>query len=110
LLPVDRNLRRIHVQHQALRRINRFSSCNQLPVDRGQPAEVLFLRQQLRLERLHPGGQRRSSLPDSFRTHEPEGRILRQTLSIVHVFVSSQSAVHSLTQQIGHWQLRVLPS
>jgi hypothetical protein len=69
-----------------------------------------LLGQQLRLERLQPGGQRRPALPDSFRTHEPEGRILRQTLGIVHVFVSSQSAVHGLTQQIGHRQLRVLPS
>jgi hypothetical protein len=46
-----------------------------------------------------PGGQRRSALPDSFRTHEPEGRILCQTFSIVHVFVPSQSAVYRLTQQ-----------
>src|ERR1035441_9360872 len=38
------------VEHHALRRIDRFRSCNQLPVDRGQPREILFLGQQLRLE------------------------------------------------------------
>ena len=81
------------------------------PGCRRQPGEVLFLRQQFRLERLHQEGLSRSSLPGSFRTHEPVGRVLCKTLGIVHVFVvSSRSALHSLTQQIGHRQLRVLPS
>jgi len=35
-----------------------------------------FLGQQLHLERLQPERQLCSSLPDSFRIHEPEGRIL----------------------------------
>src|ERR1035438_3446160 len=76
LLPVDWNLRRIHVQHRALRRIDRFRPGNQLAVDHGQDREVLFLGQKVRLERLQPGRQRRSSLPNSFRTYEPEGGIL----------------------------------
>src|SRR5450759_575910 len=52
LLPVHRDLCAVHVQHHALRRIDRFRPGNQLPVDRGQPGEILFLGQQLRLERL----------------------------------------------------------
>ena len=36
--------------------------------------------------------------------------LLRFQIGIVYVFVSSQSPVHRLTQQIGHRQLRVLPA
>src|SRR5712692_4329103 len=49
-----------------------------------------------------------AALPDSLRTHEPEGWILCKTLGVVHVFIAGQATVARLSQQIRQWQLRVL--
>ena len=64
LLAVDRDLGAVHVQHYALGRFESFRLGDQLAIDRGQTGKILPLSQQLRLERLQPGSQRGSSLPD----------------------------------------------
>ena len=66
------------------------------------------MRQQFGLERLRAGGQRRSSLPDSFRTHELERRILRQPLGIVDILIACHPAVDRLAQHVSQQQLGVL--
>ncbi len=49
LLPVHRDLGRIHVQHHALRRIECFRPGDQLPVNRGQPgADEIILNSEAR--------------------------------------------------------------
>ena len=64
LLPIHRNLGRVHVQHGSVRRIHRFRPGDQIPIDPRQPGEVLLLGQHLRLERLQPRSQGRPSFPD----------------------------------------------
>ena len=62
----------------------------------------------IRLEGLQPGCQRRASLPDLLRADQPERRILREPFRVVHVFVSRQSAVDGLPQQVSQRQSNVL--
>ncbi len=50
LLPIDRNLGRVHVQHSSVRRTQRFCLADQFPVQSCQPGEVPLLSQQFRLE------------------------------------------------------------
>ena len=64
LLTVDGDLGAVQIEHHPSRGLRRFHPREQLPVDRGQPREVLVLGQQLRLERVHPGRQGRPTLPD----------------------------------------------
>jgi hypothetical protein len=52
LLPIDRNLGRIQVQHRSVVPVDGFRLPDQLPVDPSQTREVLLLRQHLRLEGL----------------------------------------------------------
>ena len=53
------------------------------------------------------GGQRRATIPDLFGTNQPEGRLLREPLSIVEVFISSQAAIDGLLE-LGDEQRREL--
>jgi hypothetical protein len=50
LLAVHRDLGRVHVQHNALRGIDRLGFGDQLPIHRRQPGEILFLGKQVGLE------------------------------------------------------------
>jgi hypothetical protein len=64
----------------------------------------------LGLETLQPRGESDASIPDLFRTDEPEGRVLGKPLGVVEVFVASQATIDRLPQQIGEAKLRVLPT
>ena len=81
------------------------SIASALPINarlsRASPGEVLLLGQHLGLEGLQPGGQSRASIPDLFRTDQPEGRVLGEPLGVVEVFVTSQATVDGLPQQVG---------
>ncbi len=50
-----------------------------------------------------------SMLPDLLRTNKPQRGVLGEALRVVHVFVSCQTAVHRLPQQVSQRQLGVLP-
>ena len=65
LLALRRNLRRVRVQHDALRGVDGLRFGNPTTIDQGQPGEILFLSQHRSLERLQPGGQRRPALDPS---------------------------------------------
>src|ERR1035441_3707509 len=52
LLAVNRDLGRVHVQHDPLRGIHGFCLADEFPVNAGQPGEVLLLGQHLGFERL----------------------------------------------------------
>jgi len=110
LLAVNRDLGRIHVQHDPLRRIEGFRPGDQFAVDARQPGEVLFRGQHVGLEGLQTGSQRRAAIPDLLRPHHAERRILRQPLGVVYVFVARHAAVDGLAQQIGQRELRVPPA
>src|ERR1017187_2801038 len=51
--------------------------------------------------------QCRRAIPDLLGADQPERRILRQPLRIVHILVSCQATVDGLSQQIRERQLRV---
>jgi hypothetical protein len=75
-----------------------------------QSREVLLLAQHLGLEGLQSGGQGCSSIPDLFRTDQPEGWVLGKPRRAVEVFVTCQATVDGLAQQVGEGELRILPS
>src|ERR1039457_5099542 len=53
-------------------------------------------------------GQGCPALPDLLGADQPEYRILRQSLRIVHIFVSCQATIDGLSQQVHERQLHVL--
>ena len=65
-----------------------------------QASHVLVLRQHFGFERMEARRQGRATVPDLFGTDQPQGGILREALRIVHVFVSRQTTVHRLSQQV----------
>ena len=50
LMALDPNLGAVHVQHDALGRVDGFRLGDQLSIDRGQSGEILFLGKQVGLE------------------------------------------------------------
>jgi len=58
---------------------------------------------------LQPRRQGCATLPDLLRTDQPERRSVGQPLGVVDVFVTRQTAVHRLPQQVGKRKLRILP-
>jgi hypothetical protein len=64
-----------------------------MPAEPRQPGEVRVFSQYLGLETLRPRGESDASIPDLFRTDEPEGRVLEKTLGVVEVFVASQATI-----------------
>ena len=59
---------------------------------------------------MHPGRQGGPALPELLRPDQPEGRILGEAFSIIHVLVPRQSAVDRLPDQVGERELRVRAS
>ncbi len=46
------------------------------------------MREYFRLHPMQVGSEHRATLPDLFRADQPEGRVFRQSLGVVHVFVA----------------------
>src|SRR5450759_3077838 len=78
-------------------------------VDLCQASEVVFFGQQICLERLQSRSPRRTALPDLLPTNKPQRGVLGEALRVVHVFISCQTAVHRLPQQVSQRQPGVLP-
>ena len=85
-----------------------FYFADQFAVDAPQASEVRLLGQHLALEGLQARGQRRTPIPDFLRPDQPEGRILREPLGVIHILVARHAAVDRLTEQVGQRDLSVL--
>ncbi len=63
--------------------------------------------QQLGLEPMQSGRQRRTPVPPLRRSDQARRRIGREARRVVEVFVARQAAIHGLPEQIRHAELRV---
>jgi hypothetical protein len=57
---------------------------------------------------MEPRGQSRAAVANLLRTNQAEGRVLRKTLGVVEVFITSQARIDRLAQQIGKGKLGIL--
>ena len=57
---------------------------------------------------MQPRGQGRTAVADLLRANQAKGMIVGKALGVVEVFISGQSALDRLAQQIRQRQLRVL--
>ena len=90
LLSMHRALAGIHVEHRAVRVVERLGLSDQVAVYGHQPDEVLLASQQLGLEPMQRRGQRRTSVPSLRRADQAERRIGRETSCVVEVFVAAK--------------------
>ena len=77
-------------------------------VNTRKAAEILGLRQNLSLKPMQPRRQGGPAVANILRAKQAEGWVLRKTLLVVEVLITSQAAVDRLAQQIRQRQLRVL--
>ena len=109
LLPMHRAFAGIHVEHDAVGSVAGLGLADQVAVHRHQPDEVAFMRQQLGLEPVQRGGERRAPVPPLWRTHQAERRVGGESYRVVQVFVARQAAVDRLAQEVRQPALRVQP-
>ena len=93
LLPMHRALAGIHVEYDAGGVAARLGRSDQVAVHGHQPDEVVFTGQQFGLEPMERGGQGRTPVPPRRRSDQTKGRIGRETLRVVEVFIAGQAAV-----------------
>jgi hypothetical protein len=108
LFSIDGDFCAVHIQHHPPWCIHGGRLRQQFPIDSAQTFQVLILGQHLGLEPMQARRQRCPTLPDLLGADQAEGRILRQPLRVVHIFVSCQATVDGLSQRVREWQLRVL--
>ena len=65
--------------------------------------------QQLGLEPVHRGGERRAPVLPLWRTNQAERRVGGESYRVVKVFVARQAAVDRLAQEVRQPELRVQP-
>ncbi len=106
---MHRTFARIHVEHDPVGARGHLGLCEHLPVHGPQPDEVLLSGQQLGLKPVQHRCQRRTPVPELWRSDEAKRRVRRHAHRVVEIFVAREPAVDRLPEEIRQTELGVQP-